>query len=68
MFGGKDMTRKDFQLIAQTIADLMASQKDRGAFAHTPSLEEVAQELADALATTNPQFDRTRFLTACGVN
>jgi hypothetical protein len=62
------MTRKDYVLIAQTIADLVASQKDRGAFAHAPSLEEVAQKLAYALEGDNARFDRARFLDACGVN
>jgi hypothetical protein len=62
------MTRKDYVIIAEVIADLMASQKDRGAFAHAPSLDEVARELAYALEGDNPRFDRARFLTACGVN
>ena len=61
------MTRKDYVLIANTISELMMSQRDRGAFAHAPSLDEVARELAYALEGDNPRFDRDRFLDACGV-
>jgi len=64
----ESMTRKDYVLIANAISDLMISQRDRGAFAHAPSLDEVARELAYALEGDNPRFDRARFLQACGVN
>jgi hypothetical protein len=43
------MTRKDYVLIAEVIASLRGEQRDKGAFAHSPSLEEVAGELARAL-------------------
>jgi hypothetical protein len=59
------MTRKDFQLIADTISNLAADFNNGGS--DEVSLSLVAQELADALATTNSQFNRARFLTACGV-
>lgn len=54
------MTRKDFQLIADVLknADEVADQQ---------SIEAMAEMFADELATTNPNFDRARFLTACGV-
>jgi len=57
---GKQMTRKDFQLIADVLknADEVADQQ---------SIEAMAEMFADELATTNPNFDRARFLTACGV-
>lgn len=56
------MTRRDFELIAQTINfashNIGLLQSDR---------ESLANEFADALRATNPQFDRARFLKACGV-
>jgi hypothetical protein len=61
------MTRKDYELIAGIIqnANYTASKfKDTSG---ASMLTHVALELSDALATTNPLFDRTRFLTACGV-
>ena len=66
MFGGKDMTRKDYVLIAQTIADLMSDFNNGGD--DSCSLSIVAEELADTLEKDNPRFDRARFLDACGVN
>lgn len=62
------MTRKDYVLIADTIANLREQQRDAGPFTNNPSLLEVAEELAHALQGDNPRFDRDRFLVACGVN
>jgi hypothetical protein len=59
------MTRKDFQLIADVIARLSADFTNGGE--DVVSLSLVAEELADALATTNDRFNRETFLTACGV-
>jgi hypothetical protein len=56
------MTRKDFQLIADVIAQFT---KHEGKTMVSPAL--IAGELADALATTNDRFNRETFLTACGV-
>lgn len=53
------MTRKDYQLIAQAIADVWCE--------NTAQLY-IAESIADALAQDNPRFDRARFLDACGVN
>jgi hypothetical protein len=54
------MTKKDFQLIASVFKELGYS---------TDNIREgrivFAQDIADALATTNPRFDRERFLKAC---
>lgn len=63
------MTRKDFVLIADTLkatkpfssARVMVNMDALLAWRAT------AEAMADALARTNPQFDRARFLTACGV-
>jgi hypothetical protein len=52
------MTRKHFELIAQTLADA-----DLDPFA----LASVAQDFAEAFVQVNPNFDRTKFLRACGV-
>jgi len=62
------MTRKDYELIAGIIqnANYTASKfKDTSG---ASMLTHLAIELSDALATTNPAFNRARFLTACGVN
>jgi hypothetical protein len=62
------MTRKDFQLIADVMAQFTTAlpNGEKGKVMVSPAL--IAGELASALATTNPNFDRARFLTACGVN
>jgi hypothetical protein len=54
------MTRKDFQLIAEVIANL-SEVIDEQAF------EILAEDMAEALADTNSAFDSARFLSACGV-
>lgn len=59
----KDMTRKDYQLIADTLNNL---PRDR--IVSTPTRNEVAGRFADRLERDNPRFDRARFLTACGVS
>ncbi len=51
------MTKKDFILIAAVVHKLPDNILRVA----------VATEFATALATTNPLFDRARFLTACGV-
>lgn len=56
---GKDMTRKDYRLIAQAIADVWCDS--------TAQLD-IAKSVAKALATDNPRFDEGKFLAACGVN
>lgn len=53
------MTRKDFELIASTIAGLFPGQPEyRGT---------VAAHFADKLATANAGFNHDRFFKACGV-
>ena len=51
------MTRKHFILIAKAMA------LSSGQLGH----KEACQALANALAGSNPTFNRERFLTACGV-
>jgi len=54
------MTKKDFELIAAALARCKPSALNTAWY-------NVVYALADALATTNPRFDRARFLAACGV-
>lgn len=56
------MTRKDYQLIANAFCD----SKPVTETALTQWKNDVTI-LARALATTNPRFDRERFLKACGI-
>jgi hypothetical protein len=60
------MTRKDYVLIADTLANLMQDFNNCGD--DSVSLSLVAEELARALQADNDRFDSARFLTACGVN
>ncbi|HEV2816145.1 MAG TPA: hypothetical protein VGW40_02840 [Allosphingosinicella sp.] len=55
--GTEPMSRKDFELIAATIRRMPSET--------APS---AAEHFADALRSTNPRFDRARFIRACGVN
>jgi len=54
------MSKKDFQLIAETL-------RARGA-QHPIAVATIARDFADALRVTNSRFDRARFLAACGVS
>ena len=51
------MTKKDFELIASALRRLGAGH----------AWKDTCLAMADALANTNPRFDRARFLAACGV-
>jgi hypothetical protein len=77
MVHNRDMTRKHFIAIAAIIkarfdevdsqapgaADLDAGH-DAG---YLNALTETAENMADYFASENPNFDRARFLTACGL-
>ena len=52
------MSKKDYVLIARVF---------NGVLEDNLTSSQVAMVLADVLASTNPRFDRGRFLTACGV-
>jgi hypothetical protein len=54
------MTRKDFVLIANIIKAYRAAIGSVHA-------DQMARDFASALRSTNPEFKRDRFLTACGV-
>lgn len=59
------MTKKDYELVASTLYSEGAWNSD-----DTPKsyFLGICYALADALATTNPRFDRAKFLAACGVS
>jgi hypothetical protein len=63
------MTRKDFEAIAAAVraTGLLAARDNsaKRADGAADALDCVARHLADHLATTNPRFDRARFLSAC---
>ena len=54
------MSRKDFQLIADTIKTSLA-------FVKPEARQCFALDMAHGIRDTNPNFDITRFLKACGV-
>ena len=56
------MTKKDYVLIAAALA----SVKPTHTALRTQWIMDI-EALAARLATTNPRFDRARFLAACGV-
>ncbi len=65
------MTRRDYVLLAASIAQAkQATEIERNAAKRTAGVKAIsltAIGLASALANDNPAFDRTRFLTACGL-
>lgn len=57
------MQRRHYETIARIIRDL--GQPSEGYALYHPS--QVAKHFASALSPTNPNFNRDRFLKACGV-
>lgn len=57
------MTRKDFELIAEAISNVHQDNETEG----TPFVRFtfVVDALASALASTNPRFDKHKFIAAC---
>lgn len=58
------MTRKDFQLIADSIASMQL--QDYTPFNQTILRTYIAKQFADALRATNSRFNRDKFMMACG--
>lgn len=56
------MSRKDYELIADAIRDVIEDHKG-----DLTSADAVARKIADALSRDNPRFDSKRFITACGL-
>lgn len=65
------MTRKHFIAIADRIRDLFDGNSpvsDANFIAgYARGIEDTTKELCDEFARINPNFDRERFLTACGM-
>jgi hypothetical protein len=63
------MTKKDFELIARTIRARRegANGDDPWMAGFRAAHTALARDFADALAASNPRFDRESFLRACGV-
>lgn len=59
------MSRKDFRLIAETIRNLPSFDVISLDKADCVRFAVVVSRFADALATTNPRFNRERFIAAC---
>ena len=57
------MTRKDYVLIAESLNRSIQSNMEE----FQAPVKDAAHAMADALASENPAFDRSRFLEACGV-
>jgi hypothetical protein len=54
------MTKKDFELIANVIANLIPDDEGDVVF-----VSGVVEDFVNALAAVNPRFDRERFINAC---
>ena len=54
------MTRKHFIMLAQHL------KAERGTFRNASAHDGFCQRMADVLRGYNPNFDRARFLSACG--
>lgn len=65
------MTRKHFIAIADRFRDIFDgnSPNSNANFiaGYARGIEDAANEMADYFETVNPNFDRQRFLTACGM-
>lgn len=61
------MTRVDFRLIAEAVKASYTPARTEIGRLHNAGVRDTALSLADALRSTNPRFDRAKFLTACGV-
>lgn len=64
------MQKRHFQLIADVMSYTKPSRqvKPRGYRDRLGQWESVCESLVDSLRATNSNFDRARFLEACGYN
>jgi len=60
------MTKKDFELIAKILAQHIWDRAK--CFDSLEDCRAIAESFAEALATTNKNFDQNKFLKACGVS
>ena len=56
-------TRRHYQAIAEVIADTKISHFNEGLFA----IQEVTEDFCDMFSRDNPNFNREKFLKACGM-
>lgn len=61
------MTRKHFEAIAAIIATRVPFADPKHEEWAAAAVAELAENLAGYFATENPNFDRHRFLKACGL-
>ena len=61
--GKAEMQHRHFSTVAAILADLNAENAGVSIGQH----RDICEYFADELATTNPRFDRDRFLKACGI-
>lgn len=66
------MTKKDYILIANAIKEVYEYQKDNDGNGSKAikqgAIKVVSESIADALKYDNERFNRTRFMTACGMD
>lgn len=62
------MTKKDYELIAKVFNKNITDKSTICIKNNVPIVATaMARQFADVLVSTNPLFDKQRFLTACGV-
>jgi hypothetical protein len=63
------MTKKDFEMIASTLKSEMPEREpgNRWSDGARDEWSTTCLAFASMLASTNPRFDRARFLAACGM-
>ncbi len=62
------MTKKDYELIAEAIKAAISYEESWvDSVTGKRAISGVAFNLADSLIAENPRFNRTLFLTACGI-
>lgn len=59
------MTKRDFELVAETIATVMSDYPLDSNMRWGMSV--LARRLASSFETANPRFDHEKFFTACGL-
>lgn len=57
------MTKKDYELIANTLLTC----RDNAQGINTVTYQKICESFSYRLRDENPKFDRTKFLTACGI-
>lgn len=64
------MTKKHFEAIAKILAETMSRETNDGSYPDETAIRTItfiANRIANVCESDNPNFDRARFLRACGV-